>query len=295
MKRRIYLFALVILAGVLGVFSLYTVKENELVIVTQFGKPVRIIDNAGLKMKLPGFIETVNRFDKRSDIFETQPTQLLLGDKKPIIISCYVLWEIQDPLLFYQSVGRAESAVQKIGDIVNSKLSIVLADYSLENIINTQSEEVLLAEIEQRTIATANENCIEKYGISIQGAGVQRLAYPKVVIEAVYERMKSERTKEADKIRAEGSEVAQQITIEADKEAREIRAEAKKKALVLKGEGERESMAIYTEAYRKGGEFFNFLQSLETYNSVLGQDTTLIISTDSELFKYLQIQEKEEQ
>lgn len=294
MKTRISFFVLIVVAAVVSYFSLYTVKENELVIITQFGKPVRTIDRAGLKVKMPGFLESVNRFEKRSDLFETQPTQLLLGDKKPIIISCYVLWKISDPLLFFQSLGVTDNAVQKIGDIVNSKLSIVLSDYSIENIINTEADAVLLEDIEEKVSLATNENSINKYGIEVLRTGVNRLAYPSVVIDAVYERMRSERTKEADKIRAEGNEVAQKITAEADKKAREIKAEAKKQALILKGEGDRESMSIYTDAYRQGGEFFDFLQSLETYSSILGKDTTLILSTNSDLFKYLQIEQKGE-
>lgn len=294
MKTKIAFVVLIVVAAVVSYFSLYTVRENELVIITQFGKPVRTIDRAGLKVKMPGFLESVNRFEKRSDLFETQPTQLLLGDKKPIIISCYVLWKISDPLLFFQSLGVTDNAVQKIGDIVNSKLSIVLADYSIENIINTEADAVLLEDIEEKVSLATNENSINKYGIEVLRTGVNRLAYPSVVIDAVYERMRSERTKEADKIRAEGNEVAQKITAEADKKAREIKAEAKKQALILKGEGDRESMSIYTDAYRQGGEFFDFLQSLETYSSILGKDTTLILSTNSDLFKYLQIEQKGE-
>jgi membrane protease subunit HflC len=289
--RQRFVIALSILLGGVGLyFSTYTSLENELVIVTQFGKPVRTVDTAGLHFKLPGLLEQTNRFDKRSDLFETQPTQLLLGDKKPIIISCFVLWKIHNPLLFFQSMGRMDSAVQKIDDIISSKLSIVLADYAIDDIINTEADKVLLAEIEAKVTRAANDNSIAKYGVEIQKTGVQRLAYPSVVINAVFERMKSERTKEADKIRAEGKEVAQKITVGAEKKAREIKAEANKQALILKGEGDRESMEIYAEAYQQAGEFFDFLQSLETYSNILGKDTTLILSTDSDLFKYLQIE-----
>jgi len=288
-KTTLLLCGLVALMAITAFFSLYTLEENELAIITKFGKPVRIVENSGLHPKLPGILETVNRFDKRTDLFETSPTQLLLGDKKPIIIGCYILWKIHDPLLFFQSIGQAETAVQRIGDIVNSKLSIVLSDYSIENIINIDGGKVLLEEIEERATAEANENSMKKYGVKIIKTGVQRLAYPEVVIEAVYERMRSEREKEAEKIQAEGQEEAQKITVSAEKEAREIRAEAQKQALIEKGEGDQQSMAIYTEAYRQGGEFFNFLKSLETYSTILGKDTTLVLSTDSELFKYLKI------
>lgn len=168
-------------------------------------------------------------------------------------------------------------------------MSIVLSEYAIDSIINSEGSKVLLEEIEGRTKAEANENAIKKYGVEITRAGVQRLAYPEVVIEAVYERMRSEREKEAEKIQAEGQEEAQKIIVSADKDAREIRAEAQKAALIEKGEGDQESMAIYTEAYRQGGEFFNFLKSLETYSTILGKDTTLVLSTDSNLFRYLKI------
>jgi len=294
MRVRIVSWATLAMLIILGYFSLYGIEENELIIITRFGKPARIVRESGLHAKLPGFLEDVNRFDRRSDLFETQPTQLLLGDKKPIIISCYILWAIADPLLFFQSMGQAESAVQRIGDIVNSKLSIILADYAIEDIINTAAGKVRIEEIEKRVAQASNDNAIGKYGVRILNTGVQRLAYPAVVIDAVFERMKSEREKEADKIRAEGREVAQKITVDAEKNAREIKAEAQKQALILKGEGELESMTIYTEAYRQGGEFFDFLQSLETYASILGKETTLVISTDSGLFKYLPIDRKGE-
>lgn len=292
MKKKLASFVAVAVAAALTYFSLYTIPENELVIVTRFGKLVRIVEESGLHLKYPGIFESVNRFDKRSDLFETQPTQLLLGDKKPIIISCFILWKISDPQLFFQSMGRAESAVQKIGDVVNSKLSIVLSDYSIEDIINTDKDKVLLSEIENKVTEAANSNSVEKYGAMVEKIGVQRLAYPEVVIDAVYERMRSERTKEADKIRAEGQEVAKKTTVEADKMAREIQAKAKREALILKGEGDYESMRIYTEAYSQGGEFFDFLKSLETYSNILGKDTTLVISTESDLFKYLKITEQ---
>ncbi len=265
----------------------YAVKDYEVVIITQFGKPVRSVENAGLHFKLPGIIEQVNRFDRRVDVFETAPTQLLLGDKKPIIVSCYVAWTIDTPLTFFQSVGSTENAVQKISDMVNSRLSIVLGDYTDEDIINTNADRVKLSDIEARMVEVTNQRARERYGIHITKVGVQRLAYPSAVIEAVYARMKSERRKEADKIKAEGAEVASRLMAKADKEAREIKAEADKEALVLAGEGERQAMRIYTEAYGKDPKFYEFLQSLDTYSEILGQETTLILSSESELFKYL--------
>jgi membrane protease subunit HflC len=283
----------VVLLGVLAGLCCYFVKDYEVVIVTQFGKPVRTVENAGLHFKLPGIFEKINRFDKRVDVFETPPTQLLLGDKRPIIVSCFVAWTVDTPLIFFESVGDADNAVQKISDMVNSRLSIVLGDYTNEDIINTNADAVRLPQVEKRMKEVTNQRARERYGVNIVKVGIQRLAYPSTVIEAVYDRMKSERKKEADKIKAEGAEVASRLMAKADKEAREIEAEAKKKALVIKGEGEREAMRIYAQAYGQDKEFFEFLQSLETYSNMLGKDTTLILSSDSELFKYLGISARE--
>ena len=284
--RRLWppaILLILILAGL----SCFSVKDYEVVIVTQFGKPVRTVNNAGIHFKLPGMIEQINRFDKRVDVFETAPTQLLLGDKKPIIVSCFVAWTIDTPLAFFQSVGDVDNAVQKISDMINSRLSIALGDYTDEDIINTDKKSVRLTEIEDRMVTITNRQASQRYGVHILKVGIQRLAYPSVVIDAVYDRMKSERKKEADKIKAEGAEVASRLMAKADKEAREIKAEAEKKALILKGEGELEAMRIYTDAYSQDRAFYEFLQSLETYSNVLGEDTTLILSSESELFKYL--------
>lgn len=287
---------LILFMAILFSLCCYTVKNYEVVIITQFGKPVRTVQDAGLHFKLPGIIEQINRFDRRVDVFETAPTQLLLGDKKPIIISCFVAWTVDTPLAFFQSVGDVQNAVQKISDMVNSRLSIVLGDYTDEDIINTEPDKVKLSEIEAHMVKVTNQQARERYGIHILKVGVQRLAYPLAVVEAVYDRMKSERRKEADKIKAEGAEVAGRLMAKADKEGREIKAEADKQALVLAGEGEREAMRIYTGAYGQDPEFYEFLQSLDTYSEILGKETTLILSSESELFKFLGLnREKENQ
>jgi membrane protease subunit HflC len=295
MKVKLAVIAAIGLIGGLIYFSAFPVGVHEVVIVTRFGKPVRTVSDAGLHFKLPGFLENANRFDKRVDVFETYPTQLLLGDKNPIIISCFIAWAVEKPLVFFQSVGKPENAQQKLGDLINSRLSMILGDYSVGNIINVEPEQVKLAEIEEKIVQSADPITREKYGIQLYVAGIQRLAYPDVVVQAVYDRMKSERNKEADKIRAEGMEAANRVTAQADKEAREIKADAQKKALILKGEGDRKAMQIYSEAFSKDREFFDFLQSLETYSNILSEETTLILSTESELFRYFQLKDRKDE
>ena len=289
MKKTLFIALSIIVVLALAYFSTFTVKESESVIITQFGRPVRVVQQAGLHLKLPGFLQKVDRFDLRTDSYETDPIQLLLGDKNPIIISCYVAWAVKKPLLFFQSVGYAQNAVQKLSDMVTSQLGIILGDYTLSNIINVDPGQIKLAEIEKRLRDNSDSSAQDKYGINIAKIGIKRLAYPAIVIEAVYNRMKSERNKEAAKLRAEGKEEGMNIRTEADKKAKEIEAEAYRTSQILRGEGDRTAMNIYAEAYSRDPEFFDFLKSLETYRNILNKNTTLILSTDSELLKYLDI------
>jgi membrane protease subunit HflC len=287
MKKTLFIALPVILLLAVAYLSTFTVHESEAVVITQFGRPVRVVQQAGLHLKLPGFLQKVDRFDLRTDAYETQPIQLLLGDKNPIIISCYVAWAIEKPLLFFQSVGYAQNAVQKLSDMITSQLGIILGDYSLDNIINVDAAQIKLEEIETRLRDNSDSSAEDKYGINIGKIGIKRIAYPAIVIEAVYNRMKSERNKEAAKLRAEGKEEGMNIRTEADKKAKEIEAEAYRTSQILRGEGDRTAMNIYAEAYSQDPEFFDFLKSLETYKNILNDKTTLILSTDSELLKYL--------
>lgn len=294
MKKGTIIAGILILIWVLGYLSSYTVSAREWVIITQFGRPVKTIMEEGLHFKLPGVIQKVNRFEKRTNVFETQLIQLLLGDKNPIILSCYVAWRIESPLTFFQAIGYLENATYKLSDMVNSQLGSILGNYKIDNIINTVPENVKMNEIEKILLSNSNERVREKYGIQIIQIGIQRVAYPSIVSKAVYERMKSERRKEVDKLRAEGKEEATKIKAMADKEVKDITSEAYKKAQIIKGEGDGEAMKIYAAAYGQDPEFFDFLKSLETYEHILKTKSTLILSTESELFKYLNLETKAE-
>ena len=287
MKRIILLCMFGVLIILTCALIMFTVRETEYVIVTRFGKPVRIIQDSGLQFKLPGFFETVNRIDRRVNVFVTQPIQLLLGDKNPIILTCYVCWRVNDPALFFQSVAAVESAQQKLGDMINSQLGIVLGDYRLNQIINTDQEQGKLVEIESRILQNANENVKSKYGFEILQLGIRRLNYPSIVAKAVFNRMQSEREKEAKRYRAEGTEKAAGIEAETDREVTEILAKAYQESETIKGEGDREAIGIYAEAYGQDPELFNFLKSIELYETLLQGKSTLVISTQADLFKYL--------
>ncbi len=277
---------LALLAGLAAV-STYTVSEREYVVLTQFGKPIRTVSETGLYLKRPGFLETANRIERRTHVFNTQPIQLLLGDQNPIVLTCYVCWRVRDPLLFFQSVVTAEIAAQKLGDMVNSQLGNTLGDYRLESIINTTPGRVKLSEIEDKILKSTNAKTRDKYGLEVVQVGIRRLAYPTIVADAVYNRMRSEREKEAKKYRAEGKEEATVIKAKADRAVTEILAEAYKNAEIRKGEGDQQALKIYSAAYGKDEEFFEFMKSMEVYQNILNKNSTLVLSTDSNLFRYL--------
>jgi membrane protease subunit HflC len=292
MKTKLLLLIIIVIAAILVRYSLFTVNEKEFVVVTRFGKPVRTLEQAGLYFKRPGFLETVNRIEKRTKVFKTQPIQLLLGDKNPLIITCYICWNVSDPLTFLQSLTSSDIVEQKIGDMVNSLLGSTLGDYTIENIINVKPEMVKLDEIEAGIMSESEQKAMEKYGIKIIDVGIRRLAYPEIVTQSVYNRMRAEREKEAKKYLAEGKEEAAKIEAQTDKEVAKIIAEANKEAEILKGQGDKEAMGIYAEAYSRDAGFFEFTKSLEACSEILKNQSTLILSTESEIFKYLKYAEE---
>ena len=291
-KFTLLLIVLGILICVIAL-SIFTVNEKEIAIITRFGDPVRIVTKAGPHRKLPGFLEKVNLLDKRIHTFKPRPLQLMLKDQNPIIMTCYVCWQIADPLDFFQALGTQNIAEEKLGDMVNARLGNVLGDYILSQIINIEPDKEKLSEIEKRILMESNDQARNQYGLKVVDIGIRRITYPSTNTEAVYNRMKSDRETEAKKYRAEGGEAASIIEAEADRQVSEILAEASKNAEITKGEGDKEAIKIRGEAYSQAPELFEFLDSLDTYRKILGRETTLILSLDSNLFRYLLPEDRE--
>jgi membrane protease subunit HflC len=289
MKKILTILFLLIVIGLIVYGSLFTVNEGFSVIITQWGKPIKTIEKAGLNTKLPW--QKVNIFDNKINCFEAQTLQLLLKDKNPIIVTCYIAWKLDNPELFFQSLNNVDNAELKLGDMVNSQLGIILSDYEIDRIINTAPENVKLQEIYEKLKKEANTRTKSKYGIEIIQAGLKKIIYPSVVSNAVYQRMKAERTKEAVKYTAEGEEEATKIRANTDREVKELLAKAYKEAEEIKGEGDKEALKIYADAYSEDPEFFKFVKSLQVYSQIMDQNTTLVLSTDSELFEYLNSKE----
>jgi len=284
--NRFLIIILVVIVG-LSFLVFYRVDEREHVIITQFGHPVKTIGNPGLYYKWPDPVQTVNRFEKRLMLYRTRLIEYLTQDKKNIIVQCFVCWRIDNPLEFFQAVGNNINAAKKIDDIICAQLGSVLGNYEISSIISTKKDAVKIKEIEKTITKNSNKKTIDSYGIEIKEIGICRLALPQDNVESVYKRMKSERESIANKYRAEGREKADIIRSEANKIQSDILSEAYKDAEIIKGEGDAAATKIYAEAFEKDPAFYKFMRTLESYKRIIDDKTTVVLSSKSDLFKYL--------
>lgn len=277
---------LAIVAIFIATLMLYTVDTTEYVVVTQFGNPVQVSEDPGLKIKLPDPIQSVRRLDKRIQVYQTTSIELLTLDKKSISLDYYGTWKISDPVLYLKTVKDQIGAEARLTDVSSSSLGVQLGKYNLEQLVNTDSEKLQLENMVDEAVAYAKERAAE-YGIEVVDAQIRVLNFPEANKQSVYDRMSAEREQMAQKYRAEGSEEASKIRADAEKEQQLILAEAYKQVQQLKGEGDAEAIRIYGEAFQKDPDFYEFIRTLETYEKTIDGNTTLILPSTAEILKYL--------
>jgi len=280
MKLGKFLLPLIIVIGFTVYLSLFAVKEINQAIVLQFGDPKRVIAEPGLQVKIP-FIQNVVFLDRRILSLDPQPEEVIASDQKRLIVDAYARFKIVDPLKFYISVGDERVARSRLATIINSRLRSVLG---------TQSLATLLSEDRSKQMAIIQEgvnNEAKKFGIRIIDVRIKRADLPQANSEAIYKRMQTEREREAKEFRARGAEMAVTITSTADKEVTVLLANAKKQSEIMKGEGDGQRNKIFANAFGKDPEFFSFYRAMQAYETALiGGDTSLILSPDSDFFKF---------
>jgi len=280
MKLSRFLLPVIIVAGFTIYLSLFTVKEINQAIVLQFGDPKRVIAEPGLQVKIP-FIQNVVFIDRRILSLDPQPEEVIASDQKRLIVDAYARFKIVDPLKFYISVGDERVARSRLATIINSRLRSVLGRQSLAT---------LLSEDRAKQMAIIQEgvnNEAKKFGIRIIDVRIKRADLPQANSEAIYKRMQTEREREAKEFRARGAEMAVTITSTADKEVTVLLANAKKQSEIMKGEGDGKRNKIFAEAFGKDPEFFSFYRAMQAYETALiGGETSLILSPDSDFFKF---------
>jgi membrane protease subunit HflC len=266
--------------GFLGYLTFFTVNEIQQAIILQFGDPKRVIQKAGLNYKIP-FIQNVVLLDKRILNLDAPSEEVIASDQKRLIVDAFARFKIKDPLKFYISVGNERVARSRLSTIINSRIRGVLGKEELATLVSKERAR-LMDKITQDVNSEAS-----KLGIEIIDVRIKRADLPQANSEAVYRRMQTERLREAKEFRAEGAEIAQTVRSTADKEVTIILAEANKKSEILKGEGDGKRNKIFADAFGKDPDFFSFYRAMQSYEkSLIGGETSLILSPDSEFFRF---------
>jgi membrane protease subunit HflC len=280
MKIPKFLLPAVVVVGVIVFQSLFIVQEINQAIVLQFGDPKKIISKAGLNFKLP-FIQNVVFLDKRILNLDNDPQEVIAADQKRLIVDAIARFKIVDPLKFYISVGNERVARSRLSTIINSRIRGVLGTQELATLLSTdRTKQMAIIQNDVNTEA-------KTLGIQIVDVRIKRADLPQANSEAIYKRMQTEREREAKEFRAQGAEIAQKIRSTADKDVTVLLAEANKKSEIMKGEGDGLRNKIFADAFGRDPQFFGFYRAMQAYEKALiGGETSLILSPDSEFFKY---------
>jgi modulator of FtsH protease HflC len=275
-----FFVALIVGAGLLAYFAFFIVHQNEQALVLEFGKPKRVIDQAGLHWKIP-VVETVQYFDKRILDLDMSPQEVPAADQKLLLVDAFARYRIKDPLKFYQAVTSEYYVPQRFGPIVQSTLRRVLGTASFIEIVRDKREELM------KTIAIEVNKQGQEFGLDVVDVRIKRADLPEKNLQSVYDRMKADRFKEAEELRAQGRAAANKIQADADRDAITIRAEARRKSDQMRGAGDAERNRIFADAFNRDPNFFAFYRSMQAYEQgIKAGDTRMLLSPDSEFFRY---------
>ncbi len=261
--------------------TFYVVEQTEQAIVLQFGEPVRVVKDAGLKMKVP-FIQNVIFYDNRLLNLDPPAQEVVLNDKKRLDVDSFTRYRIVDPLRFYKTVRTEMQARSKLEEIVNSSLRKILGRITLQELLSQQRTKIM-ADISQAVKIDA-----EQIGVNVADVRIRRADLPVEVLQAINARMKAERERDAKEFRATGQQEAQKIRATAEKEQTIIVTEAEKQAQIIRGEGDQEAIIIWNKAANLDPQFYAFYRSLEAYKKSLGTDsnTSMVLSPNTEFFEF---------
>ena len=285
MKKSGIIIILLLLVAVIGVNSLFTVRENEYACTVRFSKIIDTVSDAGLHFKVP-FLDSVKYFSKATQFYDIPPSEVLTSDKQNMTVDCYILWSISDPKLFYQTLGSTGVAEQRLDALTYNELKTVMGTLAQADIINMNdgAERYQIYE----GIAPDVDTLAKTYGIHVEDVKIKRFDLPESNLNAVYTRMISERRQMAEKYTADGKYDASIIINDVDKQVNIIISNAKAKAAQLEAEGEAQYMQMLAAAYDspEKKEFYEFILALDALKaSLTGDNKTVILDADSDLAK----------
>ena len=287
MKKKIFLIAVVALLVIVLANSVYTVRENQYACRVQFSKIVDTTAEAGLHFKIP-FIESIKYFSKATQLYDIPPSEVLTSDKQNMTVDCYILWQISDPLKFYQSLGAATVAEDRLNNLTYNQLQTVMGTLAQADIVNME-DGAKRNEIYEGIAATV-DGAAAQYGIHVVDVKIKQFDLPESNLNAVYTRMISERNQMAEKYTAQGNQEATMIRNEVDRDVNIMLSNAKAQAAQLEAEGEAEYMRLLAAAYDSDDkkDFYEFTLALDALKkSLTGEEKTVILDANSELAQIL--------
>ena len=287
MKKGIIIGAIALLLIIIAASSIYTVKENEYACTFRFSQIVNTEDSAGLYFKIP-FIDSVKKFPNTTMLYDIPPSEVLTSDKKNMTVDCYILWNISDAQKFYQSVGTTAEAESRMNAITYNALKTAMGTLAQSDIIN-MNDGAERNEIYESIAAIVDAETV-KYGIHVEDVKIKQFDLPASNLNAVYQRMISERNQMAEKYTADGNKEATEIRSRVDRDVNIMISDAEAAAAILVAEGEAEYMKKLAEAYdsEEEKEFYEFILALEALEkSLTGEDKTVILDANSELAQIL--------
>ncbi len=313
MKKTPFLIAIAAIGVIALMQAAFIVHQTEQVLVLQFGKPVRTVQEPGLYFKTP-FIQDLTRYDKRILEFNAKPEEINMVDEKRgiqerVVVDAFVKYVIVDPLLFYQSVRNERNLNEQLRSIVFSSVREVLGKKGLRDLLSDQRVQIMLdirTEVNRRLLRSARETAESiaakaadgavkeavarrGFGIDVVDVRINRADLPAEISQSTFNRMRANFAEEAQKFRSQGQEESLKVKSTAEREKAEILADANQKSQTIRGEGEGEATKIYAEAFEQDAGFFEFYRALQAYETSIGKDdTTMILSPDSDFLKHLE-------
>jgi membrane protease subunit HflC len=261
--------------------SLYTVHQTQQAIVLQVGEPRAVITTPGLHVKLPWPFQNVLTLDKRVLYLDLPAEEVIAQDRKRLVVDAFARWRITDPLRFYQSLTDEQVAQTRLQPILGSNVRRILGSQTFAAVLSGQRAKLMLDIRAGVNAETRN------FGIEVVDVRIRRADLPQQNSDAIYRRMQQERVREANEFRAQGEQISQEVRSKADRDATVIVAEATRQASITRGQGDAEKNRVFAQAFGQDPDFFAFYRSMNAYQASLkGENTTVILSPDSEFFRY---------
>jgi membrane protease subunit HflC len=274
---------LLVVVAVIMDLSFFTVSQTEIVLITQLGQPVRVIETPGLHAKIP-FVQTAIPFDRRLLDYDAPQEEVILGDQRRLKVDSFTRYKITNPLEYYQSVGPTEDGIRaRLNSVVTSSLRRVLGNETLLNVLSVQRSRIMGA------IRTEVNDEMKNFGVNVIDVRIRRADLPEENTEAILQRMQSERKRVAAQARAEGAEASARIKADADRQKTVLLAQAQADAEKLKGEGEAQAIAIYADAFQRDPAFFATWRTLQAYKEAFSTGKShLVLSPQDDFLKLMQ-------